>query len=152
MHNTFSAIVLTALVTSQGAYAQDVEAGGKVFKKCKACHKVGEGAKNGAGPMLNDIFGRAVASTEGYKYSKTMIAAKEAGLVWDEENLLGYLENQKEYMKAALDDPKAKPKMNIKIKDEQDRIDVIAYLATFSDPVDPATEESIEAEVTEPAE
>jgi cytochrome c2 len=132
--------------------AQDVEAGKKVFKKCKACHKVGEGAKNAAGPMLNDIFGRSVGSVEGYKYSKTMIAAQEAGLIWDEDSLSGYLENQKEFMKATLDDPKAKPKMNIKIKDEQDRKDVIAYLATFSEPIEPAVVEETEPKVTEPAE
>ena len=44
---------------SSFAHAEgDAEAGKKVFNKCKACHAVGEGAKNKVGPALNDLFGR----------------------------------------------------------------------------------------------
>ena len=35
-----------------------IKAGKKVFKKCKACHAVGEGAKNKSGPQLHNIIGR----------------------------------------------------------------------------------------------
>ena len=49
-------------------------AGEKVFKKCAACHKVGEGANNGTGPQLNAIVGRTIGGVEGYKYSKTLAA------------------------------------------------------------------------------
>jgi cytochrome c2 len=34
--------------------------GEKVFKKCKACHQVGEGAANKSGPALNGIVGASI--------------------------------------------------------------------------------------------
>ena len=127
-----SALAVTTLFSGQMAVAQDVATGEKIFKKCKACHTVGEKARNGVGPNLNDVVGRAIGSAEGYKYSKTFKAANAAGLVWDEASIAEYIANPKEYMKAALDDPKAKPKMAFKLKDEQQRKDVTAYVAGFS--------------------
>ncbi|MCI2393622.1 c-type cytochrome [Aliiroseovarius sediminis] len=73
--------------------------GEKVFKKCKACHKVGEGAKNGVGPSLNDVWERTAGTVDGFKYSKPMSAAGEDGLVWDTETLSGYLANPRKYLK-----------------------------------------------------
>ena len=42
----------------QLAAAQDAEAGAKVFLKCKACHQIGDGAKNMVGPVLTGVVGR----------------------------------------------------------------------------------------------
>lgn len=53
-------IALGAAITP--AAAQDVAKGEKVFKKCTACHAVGEGAKNKTGPELNGLIGRAAGS------------------------------------------------------------------------------------------
>jgi cytochrome c len=52
-----------------------------MFVQCRACHQVGETAKNGIGPHLNDVFGRQAGSVEGYAYSP---ALKNSGLTWDE--------------------------------------------------------------------
>ncbi|MGM9401217.1 c-type cytochrome [Aliiroseovarius sp. KMU-71] len=79
--------------------AELVAKGEKVFKKCKACHKVGDGAKNGTGPILTGVYGRAAGTVDGFKYSKPMLAAAEGGLVWDEAELAAYLANPKKYMK-----------------------------------------------------
>lgn len=69
-----------------------VAAGEKVFRKCQACHKIGEGAKHGVGPHLNDLFGRQAGGAEGFaRYSKRMVAMGEEGLVWDEQSLTEYL-------------------------------------------------------------
>ena len=76
-----------------------VAKGEKVFKKCKACHKVGEGAKNGTGPILNGIWGRTAGRVEGFKYSNVMTDAGAGGLVWNAETLAGYLENPRKYLK-----------------------------------------------------
>ncbi len=102
-----------------------IAAGEKVFKRCAACHKVGEGAKNGVGPLLNGIVGRAAASVEGYKYSGAMIAMGEGGLVWDDAALHTYLENPRGFVKGT--------KMTFAgLKKLEDRDAVIAYLASLT--------------------
>ncbi|MBL4749080.1 MAG: c-type cytochrome [Amylibacter sp.] len=105
--------------------AELVAAGKKVFKKCKSCHKVGEGAKNGVGPQLNGILGRAAASQDGFKYSKAMKAEADAGLVWDEAKLRTFLKKPKAMIK------KTKMSFNGLKKDKQ--IDgIIEYLKSVS--------------------
>ncbi|WP_420402324.1 c-type cytochrome [Nisaea sp.] len=77
-----------------------VEAGKKVFRKCKACHAVGDGAKHKIGPHLNDIFGRTAGTVDGFgKYSKDMVKAGEEGLVWDEETLAAFLAKPRSVIK-----------------------------------------------------
>ncbi|MCT8328427.1 c-type cytochrome [Albidovulum sediminis] len=102
-----------------------VEAGEKVFKKCAACHKVGEGAKNGTGPHLNGVLGRTAGTLEGFRYSKAMAEAGAGGLTWDEAALKAYLENPKAFVKGT--------KMTFAgLKSEEDRAAIIAYLATLA--------------------
>ncbi len=48
-------IIATLPLLAATAHAGDAEKGEKVFKKCAACHAVGEGAKNKVGPELNEI-------------------------------------------------------------------------------------------------
>jgi cytochrome c len=104
------------------AIAADPAAGEKAFAVCKACHKVGEGAKNGVGPTLNGVVGRAAGSVEGYKYSDAM---KNSGVTWDEANLAEYIKN-----------PKAKIEGNKMafpgVKDDTKIADIIAYLGQFN--------------------
>ena len=61
-----------------------------MFAKCKVCHQVGEGAKNGVGPVLNGIVGRKAGSVEGYSYTP---ANKNSGLTWDQATMKEYLKN-----------------------------------------------------------
>ena len=70
------------------ASAQDVAAGEKSYAKCRACHQVGETAKNGVGPKLNGLFGRVAGSVEGYNYSA---ANKTSGVTWTEETFAKYI-------------------------------------------------------------
>ncbi len=58
-------------------YAQDAASGEKIFVQCKACHQIGESAKNAVGPVLNGLFGRKAGMIEGYSYSA---ANKNSGL------------------------------------------------------------------------
>lgn len=135
MKSIWSVAALAVCLAGQAGpiMAQDATAGEKVFRKCAACHKVGDNARNGAGPVLNNVLGRRAGSFEGFRYSKTLLAAGEAGLVWDSEKISAYISDPREFMKDFLNDPKAKPKMTFKLKDAQDRLDVIAYLQGFSD-------------------
>jgi cytochrome c len=101
-----------------------IAAGEKVFKKCAACHKVGDGAKNGTGPILNGIVGRSAGVVEGFKYSKPLLEMAAGGLVWDDASLHAFIENPKAFMKGT--------KMSFAgLKKPEDRDAVIAYLATF---------------------
>ena len=122
------AAALTALALTGMAGAAlaegDAAAGEKVFRKCKSCHQVGDGAKNRIGPMLNGIVGNEIASVEDFKYSKAFLAKKEEGLVWTEEVLDTYLTKPKKFIKGT--------KMSFSgLKKEQQRADIIAYLSTF---------------------
>jgi S-disulfanyl-L-cysteine oxidoreductase SoxD len=100
--------------------------GEKVFKKCSACHKVGEGAKNATGPLLNGIVGRPAGTVEGFKYSKPLTEMAAAGLVWDDASIQAFIENPKAFMKGT--------KMAFAgLKKPEDRDAVIAYLATFGE-------------------
>jgi len=98
-----------------------VAAGEKVFKKCKACHQVGEGAKNKTGPILTNIVGAPAGAVDGFKYSSAMSEAAGGGLVWTPEELTAFLTKPKAYMK--------KTKMSFAgLKKGADIEAVIAYL------------------------
>jgi len=131
-------LALTATLFATPSLAQDAEAGEELFRRCASCHKIGEDAQNAVGPVLTGVIGRAAGAYEGYGYSRSMTAANEAGLVWTEETVFDYLENPTKYLRAVLDDPRARAKMTFKLRDEDDRRNVVAYLATFSVPMDEA--------------
>ncbi|UWQ30792.1 c-type cytochrome [Leisingera sp. M523] len=102
-----------------------VAKGEKTFKKCKACHQVGDGAKPKTGPVLNGIIGAPAGHAEGFRYSKAMKTAAEDGLVWDETQLAAFLAKPKKYMKGT--------KMSFAgLKKESDIEAVIAYLQSYS--------------------
>jgi cytochrome c len=113
--------VATAVCFVNAASAQDPAEGEKVFATCKACHQIGEGAKNAIGPELNGVVGRKAGSVAGYSYSD---ANKNSGITWDQSNLAEYLK-----------DPKVKvpgTKMIFAgIKDEKKVQDLIAFLKQF---------------------
>jgi cytochrome c len=102
-------------------YAQDAASGEKIFVQCKACHQIGESAKNAVGPVLNGLFGRKAGTIEGYSYSS---ANKNSGITWDEATFREYIR-----------DPKAKipgTKMVFPgLKDPKQIDDVVAYLKQF---------------------
>ena len=126
MTKVAAALAVVALTGFTGsALAQgDAEAGAKVFRKCKACHAVGDSAKNKVGPMLNGIVGATAGSNEDFKYSKAMQAKADEGLVWTVEELDAFLTKPKNYLKGT--------KMSFPgLKKEQQRADVIEYLSTF---------------------
>src|ERR1700761_5621519 len=114
-------IASSALLAIANAAAADVAAGEHVFFKCKACHQVGENAKNSVGPVLNGVVGRKAGIYPGYNYSD---ANKNSGLTWDEATLAEYLKNPK----AKVPDTKM-PFPGLAAQHEID--DVIAYLKTI---------------------
>lgn len=115
-------IAAAALAILPGAAAaQDAAAGEKSWNKCRACHQVGESAKNLIGPALNGLIGRKSGSVEGYSYSD---ANKNSGIVWDDVVFAEYIR-----------DPKAKipgTKMVFAgIKNEPEIKDLTAFLKQY---------------------
>ncbi|WP_233145673.1 cytochrome c family protein [Phaeobacter sp. 22II1-1F12B] len=105
--------------------AGDPEKGERVFRKCKACHEVGPDAKSKTGPVLNGIVGRDAATYDEFSYSDALVAAGEGGLVWTPEALAEFLEKPKDFVDGT--------KMTFAgLRKEDERADVIAYLATFN--------------------
>ncbi|PZR89189.1 MAG: cytochrome c family protein, partial [Stutzerimonas stutzeri] len=49
-------LLALAAMAASPASAQDVTAGERSWNKCRACHQIGEGAKNLVGPQLNGLF------------------------------------------------------------------------------------------------
>ena len=130
MKRMFSLALIASMLVGP-AYSQSAADGEKTFKKCTGCHKVGPGAKNRTGPVLTGVVGRPAGSFEGFNYSKSMLAAGAAGLVWSEDNIFNYVSDPTAFLRIFLNDPKARAKMSFKLKDEDDRRDIIAYLGTF---------------------
>ncbi|MBS1302031.1 c-type cytochrome [Loktanella sp. SALINAS62] len=102
-----------------------IAAGEGVFRACKACHAVGEGAANKSGPQLNAIVGRPIGSVEGFRYSRSFDEAHDAGDVWTMEALTAFLANPREAMPGT--------KMSYRgIQDPADIDAVIIYLEQAS--------------------
>jgi cytochrome c len=122
MRLTVSATLLAlAAIAASPVSAQDVSAGERSWNKCRACHQIGEGAKNLVGPQLNGLFGRHTGEVEGYSYST---ANKNANITWDEAVFAEYIK-----------DPRAKipgTKMVFAgIKNEKEIADLTAFLKQF---------------------
>ena len=93
MSKMLATLVFATLALSAGqAAAQDAAAGEKTFLKCRACHQIGETAKNAVGPILNGLIGRHSGSVPGYNYSE---ANKSSGITWDEATFREYIKNPK---------------------------------------------------------
>ena len=100
------------------------EEGEKVFRKCKACHQVGDGAQNRTGPVLNGVYGAQFAHVEDFRYGKTIVEMGESGMVWDDANLTAFLEKPRDFIKGT--------KMSFAgLRSEDDIKAVIEYLKTF---------------------
>jgi cytochrome c len=117
MRNWVLAIAMIAAVPA-AAMAADADAGKSVFNKCKACHQVD---KNGVGPHLGSVVGRAAASLPDFKYSP---ALQKSGLTWDEATLDKWIAGPSKLVPGT--------KMIFAgIKDEGDRANLIEYLKTL---------------------
>lgn len=100
--------------------AADPAKGEKVWGKCRACHKLEDGA-NGTGPHLYGIVDREIANVADFNYSDAL-----AGLdgSWTADELNEWLANPKAYAPGN--------KMTYAgLKKEEDRANLIAYLQTI---------------------
>ena len=100
--------------------AADAGKGEKVFSKCKACHKLEDGA-NGTGPHLFAVVDRGIGDVAGFGYSDVLGSNDD---VWSADNLNGFLENPKGWAPGT--------KMAFAgLKKPEDRANLVAYLQTI---------------------
>ncbi len=103
----------------------DPAAGERIFARCGVCHGIGE-VERQPGPNLNNVIGRVAGSTDFARYSANMREAGEGGLVWTVEAIDEYIENPRRMI----------PRGNMAfpgLRSEQERADVVAYIAQFSE-------------------
>jgi len=110
----------------------DPAKGKKVFRLCMACHSVEPGI-NRVGPTLHNIIGRKAGGVDGFNYST---AHKKSGIVWTRESLNPYLKDPRSYIPGNR-------MMFVGVRNDRQRTDLIAYLA--SDEVSPDAPKEEEA-------
>ena len=123
LKQTLTAGAILATLSLPAFADGDAAKGEKVFNKCKACHAVGETAKNKVGPVLNGIVGAQAGQNPDFKYSDALLAKASEGLIWDEQSLEAFLRDPKELIPGS--------KMSFAGLRKDDEIaNLIAYLAT----------------------
>ena len=111
----------SSLLIALPAHAQNVEAGQKAFKQqCGLCHDTSAG-KNRVGPSLFGLVGRKSGAVDGFHYSD---ANKNSGLTWDQVTLDKYLGDPRGTVPGTT-------MTYAGVKNEEQRRDIIAYLATL---------------------
>jgi len=133
-------LMAAALAWQAPAAAQEGDAarGEQVFRKCMACHRVGDNARNLVGPVLNGVYGRQAGTVEGFRYSDINKAAGAAGLVWNTDLIVEYLPDPQGFLEKYLADagaavPSGRTRMTFRLPDRQEALDVAAYIRQFSD-------------------
>ncbi|RMA42764.1 c-type cytochrome [Rhodophyticola porphyridii] len=147
MNRTMILAAAATLLTAPMAFADshaaapsgDAEAGEAAFRQCIACHVVvdaeGEtlaGRNARTGPNLYRISGRTAGTVEDFRYSGSMVEAGEAGLVWDEETFVAYVQDPTGFLREYLDDSGARGSMSFRVRSEEDAADLYAYLASLA--------------------
>lgn len=125
------AVVAATLATP--VLAADLEMGKVEYEKCANCHIIADESgrvfENGGdtGPNLFGIVGKKAGTVEGYEYSKAVIALRDQGYVWTEDDLTTFMKNNKRFLKEkGIHD---RSKMSFKMRKYQE--DVAAYIASF---------------------
>jgi cytochrome c len=133
-----AATALTAIPMTAAAQSGDAAAGERAFRGCQACHVVvndagdtlaGRNARTG--PNLYQVAGRTAGTVDGFRYSSAMVDAGEAGLVWDEESFVAYVQDPTGYLQEYLDDGSARGSMSYRVRSADDAADLYAYLSSL---------------------
>jgi cytochrome c len=116
---------VSLLLSTPVAYAVEGDAarGERAFQRCYSCHSVDpKDTAKLQGPNLFQIIGRSAAATPGFDYSDAMREKAAAGLTWDAATLDRYIADPETFVPGT--------RMSVPpLRDEQERADLIAYLA-----------------------
>ncbi|WND02553.1 hypothetical protein QGN29_13450 [Temperatibacter marinus] len=97
--------------------------GASLFPPCLACHTAAPNQPKKHGPNLWKVFGRKIASLDGFDYSAQLIARKG---IWDEEALNRYLLQEKGFRQGSHRAHKA-------LNSTEKRAHLIAFLKSLKD-------------------
>lgn len=95
-----------------------MERGAILYKRCRACHTLGQGERHKVGPNLWGVFGRTAGTREDFNYSAAMAGSE---IVWTDDTISAYLEAPNTYI--------PRNRMSFAgLRKEEDRLAVIEYL------------------------
>lgn len=109
---------------------------GLFASKCVNCHVVraedntvlaGRNARTGPN-LFGVASGQKIGAVEGFRYGKPMLVLNEQGVTWDEEKFVGYVSDPVAWLRETLDDPRARSKMAIRLRNDDEARDIYAYL------------------------
>lgn len=141
----FATIAIMAALVASPALAQSSENPARegVFydNRCHNCHVIRDADGTllagvdmahiaAKGPNLYGIMGMPAGTAEGYEYSELMIAARDAGLVWTEEEVVKFLDNPTRYLRAYTGLTRGNS-MSSWVHDEPTRKELAAFIANF---------------------
>lgn len=121
---TAEAVVETGPSFAELLAVADADRGARQWAKCRACHTVEKGGRNGTGPNLYGIVGRTVAALDDFNYSNALQEIQTS--VWTYESLNEWLLSPRSFASGTS--------MSFAgLRKPEQRADLIAYLASFSD-------------------
>jgi cytochrome c len=105
----------------------DVARGQQITSKCLSCHNFDPAGANGQGPGLYAVVGRPPGTHPGFAYSSAMGDFAKTHTAWTYDLLDQWLKSPGQFMPGT--------KMTfVGLSEQQDRIDVIAYLRSNGSP------------------
>lgn len=136
-----TATLLATPVLADGHATGDAAAGEAAFRQCIACHVVvnagGEtlaGRNARTGPNLWGVAGSAIGSIEDFRYGDGLTALGADGLVWDEANFVGYVQDPTGWIRETSGDNGLRGAMSFRVRSEEDALNLYAYLASLGGP------------------
>lgn len=134
MKTTIAALVMLPIAGL--AHAGDAAAGEENFRQCASCHGVASPDGNvihrisPTGPNLWGVAGRQAGAYDGYaRFSSAIVAAGEAGVVWNEQNFVAFVADPSGFLREVTGDSRARSNMNHRLRGSAE--DIFAYLSQF---------------------
>jgi len=103
--------------------AADLDRGARQAQVCRACHSLERGGPNMIGPNLFGVFGKQTGARADFAYSGVLT---EAGFTWTPRALEAWLAEPARFLPGN--------RMTFAgVPDEDNRVDLVAYLLKFTD-------------------
>ncbi|WP_414706694.1 c-type cytochrome [Salibaculum sp.] len=139
-----AAATMGTAALAEGHATGDPEAGEQAFRQCAACHMIvddeGETIARGGrvGPNLYGVVDRTRGTVAEFRYSDLMIAAGEVeeGATWDQESFVAYVQDPTGWLTAFTGET-GRGKMTFRLRQEEDAVNIWAYLASVGPGDDP---------------